>query len=639
MPAKVDEAYRVWITARLGSGAPATGIVSGDFAIVVRNPGDTATMAAPTVTESGGGLYHFDILAAFSLAHGSGVYAVVIEIDSTTPLLRDTRGSSIEFFGSNIDDVPNLVWDELLTGLTHNIQNSAGKLLRNLAGQVIHTDTAQGPAANGNQIKLALAAPSFDGAFDPSHITITDGTGAGQTRNIFQYEGSTRIATVDRSWKVNPDATSEYVIFADAGREHVNEGLVQGGTSNTVTLNALASNIDNVYLFQTIFLRSGEGEDQIGIVIAYDGATKVATIDGAWSVIPDTTTAYAMLPMHTNPLVEQFTAYGNVVTIDMASGSAGQVWPVGTGETPANNIPDALAIGIRYGISRFRVVGMTTIGPADDISGLLFEGTDALVDTISLSSGCVTEGTSFRNTILTGVVAGGIFCDKVGLISISNLGSDVNPTLFNECVLVAGTIAFKAGLTTPQNVQFVRCIAGIGVVVVDFNSGNSNIAFRAFAGSATVRNHTVALSTIMDFVRGALVAEASCTAGTMVIGGNVSPIVDNAAGMALDTSSVIAKEATQVSIETTVLGAPAPTSSAFATGLTQADGFWTNVQIVVTNAATGVAVVRNVDNYVQTNGVVSVDALPFVPTAGDPVMILRRQGRAIDIIASNLPGL
>ena len=120
MSAKVNEAYRVWMTLRLGSGAPAIGIDPGDFTITVRNPADDTTMVAPTVTESpaGGGLYRFDILAAFSLAHGPGVYAAVVEIDSTTPLIRDTRGSSIEFFGTNIDDVSYLgsIWIDTANG-------------------------------------------------------------------------------------------------------------------------------------------------------------------------------------------------------------------------------------------------------------------------------------------------------------------------------------------------------------------------------------------------------------------------------------------------------------------------------------------------------------------------------------------
>jgi hypothetical protein len=83
------------------------------------------------------------------------------------------------------------VWDEVLTGSTHNIPTSAGRRLRQLSSAVIHEGTSAGPGVNGNQIILDNDAASFDGAYDPAMISITAGTGIGQTRLILEYEGST----------------------------------------------------------------------------------------------------------------------------------------------------------------------------------------------------------------------------------------------------------------------------------------------------------------------------------------------------------------------------------------------------------------------------------------------------------------
>ncbi len=226
----------------------------------------------------------------------------------------------------DIPAIARAVWDRLLTGSTHNIQNSAGKRLRDIASQAIHTDTAQGAAVNGNQIQLALAASDVDGSYDPSMITIIDGTGAGQTRLIYQYNGATRIATVDRSWKVNPDATSEYIIFAHPGREHVNEGLAQAGTVNTITLNALASDSDEAYTHQIVFLRSGLGEDQIGLAESYNGTTKVLTVSKNWDVVPNGTTGYVILPTHIHTISE--TAKGiwdSLISGSSVDGSFGEL--------------------------------------------------------------------------------------------------------------------------------------------------------------------------------------------------------------------------------------------------------------------------------------------------------------------------
>ena len=190
--------------------------------------------------------------------------------------------------------IASAVWDSLLTGDTFNLPTSAGRRLRGLSGAIIIEGTAKGSTVN--TITLDVNSSSVDGAYDPTAIAITGGTGYGQSRLIFQYDGTTKIAVVDRDWKEAPDETSEYVITTDPGREHINEGLATGGDTQTITLNPLASSYDGVYVGQTIFLRSGTGQDQACKVTTYDGATKVATICKPWSVVPDNTTGYVVLP-------------------------------------------------------------------------------------------------------------------------------------------------------------------------------------------------------------------------------------------------------------------------------------------------------------------------------------------------------
>lgn len=157
---------------------------------------------------------------------------------------------------------------------------------------------AQGSGNGINQIQLRADASSSNAAYDPSMIIIRSGTGAGQGRMVFNYNGTTKTATVDRNWKTQPDATSYYAVMPKPGREHVNEGLALSATSSTITLNSLAADLDEVYTGQTIFIRSGTGEDQAKTVLSYDGATHVATVD-AWVEVPDETSAYVMLPSGT----------------------------------------------------------------------------------------------------------------------------------------------------------------------------------------------------------------------------------------------------------------------------------------------------------------------------------------------------
>jgi len=209
--------------------------------------------------------------------------------------LAATGLDAISSTATGMIEIAKAIWDRVISKANHNIAQSSGKLLRNLAATTIRQDTAQGAGTGNNQIQLDTGASAIHGAYDPSRVSIVDGTGAGQSRLVLQYDGITKICTVDRDWKVNPDDTSEYLIEGDTGREHVNEGLAQGGTLTTITLNALASSKDNAYRGQTIFIRSGFAADQAGLCLAYDGATKIATIAGVWVDIPNATSAYVML--------------------------------------------------------------------------------------------------------------------------------------------------------------------------------------------------------------------------------------------------------------------------------------------------------------------------------------------------------
>lgn len=196
-----------------------------------------------------------------------------------------------------LEQATDLNWDEPLTASTHDVGNSAGKRIRLLeSSMIIRAETAQGPFGANNRIQLDVGASADDGAYDPAGVTIIGGTGMGQTRIVLQYDGTNKVAIVDRDWKVNPDATSEFIIFSHAGREHVNEGEAQGGTANTITLNALASSSDSVYVGQIVFIRGGAGQDQMGLVVDYNGTTKVATTQNNWKVVPDTSSSYVMYP-------------------------------------------------------------------------------------------------------------------------------------------------------------------------------------------------------------------------------------------------------------------------------------------------------------------------------------------------------
>ena len=68
----------------------------------------------------------------------------------------------------------------------------------------------------------------------------------------------------------------------------------QAGGASTITLDAGASVNDDQYNGNRIWLTGGTGSGQDRVISDYVGATKVATVEAAWSVTPDATTTFVI---------------------------------------------------------------------------------------------------------------------------------------------------------------------------------------------------------------------------------------------------------------------------------------------------------------------------------------------------------
>ncbi len=80
--------------------------------------------------------------------------------------------------------------------------------------QSIRSNTAQ--AGGASTITLDTGASSVNSFYNTASILLTGGTGAGQFAVITGYVGSTRVATVNTTWAVNPDNTTTFALFPAA---------------------------------------------------------------------------------------------------------------------------------------------------------------------------------------------------------------------------------------------------------------------------------------------------------------------------------------------------------------------------------------------------------------------------------------
>lgn len=202
----------------------------------------------------------------------------------------------------------------------------------------------RGTASAGATSSITLAGGvATDNLYRYSEVTILAGTGAGQTRSIVYYIGSSKVAYVGRPWDTSPDSTSVYAVLPNARPEIVDSGLAQAGGATSITLSAASSAVTDFYVGCTVDLAAGTGAGgQPRVITAYNGSTKVATVVSAWATNPDSTSVYVLYPMGRSIVVSNLDKTGYALTggeeTAIAAAVLGTVVPGAFGATTAGGI-------------------------------------------------------------------------------------------------------------------------------------------------------------------------------------------------------------------------------------------------------------------------------------------------------------
>ena len=218
---------------------------------------------------------------------------------------------------------------------------SAGSGLTPLA-----SGTAQGGTAS--TIQLAAGETFADSELNGNVVKITSGTGAGQSRVITAYTGSTDTATVSPNWITNPSSDSVYEVVngsvnidtvvlttqtagdivadteailsdteglgAGSGLTALATGTAQGGTSSTIQLASGETFADDELNGNVVKCTGGTGAGQSRLITAYTGATDTATVSPNWTTTPSSDTTYEVVD-----------GAANVVAVGLTLQTAGDI--------------------------------------------------------------------------------------------------------------------------------------------------------------------------------------------------------------------------------------------------------------------------------------------------------------------------
>jgi hypothetical protein len=245
----VSSARRLTITIQVTGGAQEDYVVDlsaaagGSSGMAAIRSGTAQAGASSTITLDAGAsatnnLYRDQIIqitggtgvgqcAAIQSYVGSTKVATIFPAWATTPDNTSTfslwpasqvdvgnwSNQTVQTDANNLPSVGIDMAQALPSAPTANTVGEALFILDNLAGRI---GTAQAGAASS--ITLDAGASALAGSYVGYDVFLYGGTGGGirgvgQRRTIVAYNTSTKVATVDRAWSTNPDATTTFILF------------------------------------------------------------------------------------------------------------------------------------------------------------------------------------------------------------------------------------------------------------------------------------------------------------------------------------------------------------------------------------------------------------------------------------------
>lgn len=245
--------------------------------------------------------------------------------------------SDVSECGAATADIVDDVWDESLTGATHNVPTSSGRRLRSL-GDVVDGEVDDASATTISFITDLTGL--HDDHYAHQSINFISGNLTGMSKVISAYNASTKLITVESSFPEAPADGDEFTVppthvhpiieIVDQVWDEVlsksthNVGQSSGkrlrqlatlisadasindaSPTDTSFITTFTSTVDDLYVDQVLVIV--DDTDLIGqsrVVSAYDGTTKRVTVDEAFSQVPLNGSDIIIFSPHVHPVTQ-----------------------------------------------------------------------------------------------------------------------------------------------------------------------------------------------------------------------------------------------------------------------------------------------------------------------------------------------
>lgn len=358
----------------------------------------------------------------------------------------------------------------------------------------------------------AIAADAITDAKVASDVTIASVTGA-----VGSVAGNVVGSVASVTGAVSLSAGDSPVLQS---------GTATAGAASTITIQT-AIGADSLPVGCTIKVTSGTGLGQARVITAYVNATKVVTVDRAWTTNPDATSVYSILYTELTALGASLKVSG-VVLVDTTSAVTGLTASnldatissrMATYTQPAGFLAATFPGGTIANTTNITAGTITTVTTVTTVTGLTASNLDATISS-RLASASYTAPTN----LTAAQIASGVWTDIVA--GDFTVASSVGKSVMNGVSLGTGlTVAEVSGAVGSVTGSVGGNIAG-SVASVSGNVGGNLVG--------TIGGLTAAA--LKDFFD----TDATTTYASAVAGSVVKEIADNAGGGTPPTVAEIA---------------------------------------------------------------------------------------------------
>jgi hypothetical protein len=256
-----DQSIRVWAYDSAGDAITGEAYNSAGIAVsvVVRANGRILSTTALTLvarsgvgvhtdsafTEVGNGEYVVDLPDSYSATAERQVSVTLTSASiSGGHVLSETLaiGQAAELDSAATAALVDLIWDEPLTGATHNVATSSGKRLRQTTAFQQIESTVVDASATTTTFVTGLDS-AVDNFYNDSMLVFTDGALAGQVRSIVDYVGATKTIVLEEPLTSVPVNGVAFTIVS----LHIHPvSQIQSGLATAAALSTVEGKLDTI---------------------------------------------------------------------------------------------------------------------------------------------------------------------------------------------------------------------------------------------------------------------------------------------------------------------------------------------------------------------------------------------------------